>query len=825
MGIHRDIASWRSIAVAMMASAMLTGVSGAAPQATEEPPHLERPDNAPGRPAMVTPDARRAQLILPTDLVSIFTQVNVSQLGEDILGDAANEPSIAIDPTSPNRMAIGWRQFDTIASNFRQAGVAWTNDGGRTWNPSGPLTPGLFRSDPVLGADSQGNFYYYSLRPAFGTLVCDMFTSSDGGQTWSEPVFAFGGDKAWMGIDRTGFSSDGNIYLAWSLAGACCGPDIFTRSLDGGFSFMTPIPEPSPAVWGTIAVGSAGELYVAGVSGPFNNNSNFVVLKSTTFGDPSGPAFDFASAVDMNGVLAASRGPNPGGLLGQVWIETDRSGGPNDGNVYMVCSVDPPGADPLDVHFVRSVDGGLTWSDPVRLNDDDANSGAWQWHGTMSVAPNGRIDVVWNDTRHDDNVVGPNLSELHYTSSHDGGRTWAANVALSAPFNPFLGYPNPSKLGAYYHMVSANSGANLAWAATFNGGQDVYYMRIGANDCNGNGVPDDEEIARQPRRDCNANGIPDTCDVAAGLLNDRDGDGVFDECADCNKNRRVDALDIFEGSSPDCDRNGIPDESDPDCDGNGVPDACDLAVFQAQSPRMSPLSPDSILEFVISDPPPPLSDVRFTVEALGDLGAPEQQIQLRLNGFRITELFDTGGDSCPDTPNVDEFSFSAASLVTLLQFDPEGDVNLRLVPMGPIDGSRCDESHYTITVSYETDTGLDDNGNGVPDACEPPNCQERAATIWVGPNGIINGGGLDGMAYFGYLLGTDGDDVIVGTDGRDVIFGLGGSDVICAGDGDDLIRTQDGDDSIDGGDGFDKIRAGEGTDTCVNGERNEGCDQ
>src|SRR5688572_32918436 len=81
-----------------------------------------------------------------------FVQVNVNSLGQNIVGDAANEPSIAVDPTNPNRMAIGWRQFDTTASNFRKAGVAYTTDGGQTWTAS-VLVPNQFRSDPVLRAD------------------------------------------------------------------------------------------------------------------------------------------------------------------------------------------------------------------------------------------------------------------------------------------------------------------------------------------------------------------------------------------------------------------------------------------------------------------------------------------------------------------------------------------------------------------------------------------------------------------------------------------------------------------------------------------------
>ena len=60
-------------------------------------------------------------------------QVNVDANGNNIVGDAANEPSIVVDPTNPQHIVIAWRQFDTIASNFRQAGHAYSTDGGLTW--------------------------------------------------------------------------------------------------------------------------------------------------------------------------------------------------------------------------------------------------------------------------------------------------------------------------------------------------------------------------------------------------------------------------------------------------------------------------------------------------------------------------------------------------------------------------------------------------------------------------------------------------------------------------------------------------------------------
>ena len=64
----------------------------------------------------------------------------------------------------------------------------------------------------------------------------------------------------------------------------------------------------------------------------------------------------------MGGSIAfSSSGPNPVGLLGQAQVAVDPA---RTNHVYMLCSVDPPGADPLDVHFVRSTDGGRSFSAP-----------------------------------------------------------------------------------------------------------------------------------------------------------------------------------------------------------------------------------------------------------------------------------------------------------------------------------------------------------------------------------------------------------------------------------------------------------------------------
>ena len=142
----------------------------------------------------------------------------------------------------------------------------------------------------------------------------------------------------------------------------------------------------------------------------------------------------------------------------------------------MIATIQPTGfLTGTDVMFARSTDGGQTFSAPRRINDDPINHNKWHWFGTLSVAPNGRIDSVWLDTR---NAANNTDSQLFYSFSTDGGVTWSANVAVSNSFNPFLGYPNQNKMGDYITIVSDNTGGNVAYSATFNSEEDIYYVRV-----------------------------------------------------------------------------------------------------------------------------------------------------------------------------------------------------------------------------------------------------------------------------------------------------------------------------------------------------------
>lgn len=440
-------------------------------QTPENPIHAEKPEDGY---VSVDPATRRYSPPMRINRPGFFSiQVNTNAAGQNILGDAANEPSIAIDPTNPDRMVMGWRQFDTISSNFRQAGFAYSVDGGSTWTNAGPLTPGVFRSDPVLGFDSKGNFYYNSLRvnSDFTRFYCEVFKSTGDG-TWGNPVYAYGGDKQWMTVDRSGGIGDGHIYANWNYNFTDCLPGndfTYSKNANGSYDDCTRLPDWTR--WGTMDVNLAGTLYSVG----FNFNNGISVNRSENIQNAMQvPVWENPVVIDLQSSPAAFGIPNPQGLLGQVWVATGQQLNVDDDNVYIVSSINPSSQeDPCDLIFISSFDGGDTWGNLVNLSEDVDN--AYQWMGTMSVAPNGRIDVVWLDTRSDPSGF---RSALYYTNSVDFGETWLPDVQLSETFNSRIGWPNQNKMGDYFGMISDNEGAHLAWTATFNGEQDVYYGRI-----------------------------------------------------------------------------------------------------------------------------------------------------------------------------------------------------------------------------------------------------------------------------------------------------------------------------------------------------------
>src|SRR5437762_8140720 len=73
---------------------------------------LEKYDNPPAPPQKMETSPRMISQF------GVFTsyQANVDQNGQNIVGDAANECVISVDPTNGNKMTIVWRQFNNVTS-------------------------------------------------------------------------------------------------------------------------------------------------------------------------------------------------------------------------------------------------------------------------------------------------------------------------------------------------------------------------------------------------------------------------------------------------------------------------------------------------------------------------------------------------------------------------------------------------------------------------------------------------------------------------------------------------------------------------------------
>jgi hypothetical protein len=205
-------------------------------------------------------------------------------------------------------------------------------------------------------------------------------------------------------------------------------------------------------------------LVVSGSEAPFDNHppadSNF----DARFNYPM-PQLAARSTDHGRTWTVATMGPpvfeGNGSQTGLGW--TPKGG--RDGTFVAAYAASPDSATSSGVaHIVlqRSTDGGKTWTDPVALNDDPSNEHT-NFYPQLSVAPNGRVDVVWQDTRGQSDY----RVNVRYTYSADGGLTWARNMEVTdQPVNFNFGVSFNSDLRQPPGVASANQYAVFGWADT-----------------------------------------------------------------------------------------------------------------------------------------------------------------------------------------------------------------------------------------------------------------------------------------------------------------------------------------------------------------------
>jgi Neuraminidase (sialidase) len=163
---------------------------------------------------------------------------------------------------------------------------------------------------------------------------------------------------------------------------------------------------------------------------------------------------------------------------------------PKTGNIYVVFAQADTNNSDTNIWFKASSDGGRTWSDRKKLNDDTTNLD--QYFPGVSVAPNGRIDVAWLDFRNDTlfQPAATFMTELYWdvyhSSSTDGGRTWTKNVRVSdRSMHRNEGYTLSSQYGLMgpAGVASTDGAAHFAWADSRRGSvqtptEDYYFTSV-----------------------------------------------------------------------------------------------------------------------------------------------------------------------------------------------------------------------------------------------------------------------------------------------------------------------------------------------------------
>lgn len=394
-------------------------------------------------------------------LVLCSTSAVLAQFPNVQLGNftGPNEPSICINPSNTDEIMAGSNL------NFWY----YSEDGGNSWL-SGVLSSPEYGvwGDPVIVADTAGDFYFFHLaNPAVGNwidrIVCQKFDKST--KTWSPGTYtglngSKAQDKHWAVVDR----NTNTIYLTWTQFDVYGSSNPlhqsnirFSRSTDGGETWSEAITinevpgdciDGDETVEGAVpAVGPNGEVYVAW-SGPAG-----IVFDRSTDGGETWLSNDIAVTphpggweIDIPGLARAN---------GMPVTKCDLSGGPNHGTIYINFADQRNGSNDADIWLVKSTDGGNSWTEPVRVNDDEP--GKQQFFSWMDIdQTTGNIYIVFYDRRNHSNLA----TDVYLAVSTDGGQQFE-NIKISeTAFTPSAsGY----FFGDYNNISAVNNLVRPIW--------------------------------------------------------------------------------------------------------------------------------------------------------------------------------------------------------------------------------------------------------------------------------------------------------------------------------------------------------------------------
>jgi Bacterial Ig-like domain len=427
-----------------------------------------------GKPAHVKGFSKIVQKLM-APLVYGGTDVDLITGTETFPNVTQSETFTTANPDDPTQIFVAYN--DSRGRNFNPiniSGGSFSSDGGTTFtrltkaNGQSPFD-NTFGDPVILYHKPSGTWLTVWLDGACGGQGLGGYKSTTPGDPNSWTHFcAFNEGSA----DRESGWADnnpsspffGNLYISWNDFNTSCGAGgcLFAiHSSDAGVTWSTPVEVQTGSIFirdvqitGDLA--GSGTVYIAGMDeggGGFPHQDTNYIYKSTDGGNTwtntyVGTPFP-GPGVTSVGYFAQMFSANGGYWRHEGWGEPAAI----NNFVHLVYDQHGTGSDPADVYYIRSTDGGVTFSAPLKLNTDTTDRPNWQ--PNLSVSPAGTLLATWYDARDSadtDCLYGNPASpcyKMYSRKSNDNGASWLLDDTLSDAISPLPAQPDPGIQGTY----------------------------------------------------------------------------------------------------------------------------------------------------------------------------------------------------------------------------------------------------------------------------------------------------------------------------------------------------------------------------------------
>ncbi len=370
-----------------------------------------------------------------------------------------SENSIFVNPSDNDNVLNSNNSTNTPGGSITLYGAddLYTFDGAENWEGEIQGAGGSNQGDPATAISHDGRWYVGYIKNN-GQWVS---YSDNEGDTWTQVNVAnaptgFSNllDKNHMWIDNSSSSQyQGNLYDAWTTFGGQNDNDIeISVSSTNGESWNTPINVSNNLNAGShcqgvnITTGPNGEAYALfAIYDNWPSDEDALALARSFDGGLTWESFRILD--NIRGIRTSETSKNMR-VNSFPCITADISTGPNRGNIYAIwTNIGVPGVNTgsdIDVYMIRSEDQGTTWSDPIRVNQDDQGLGNEHFMPWIDSDPvSGTLSAVFYDDRN----VGGSQCEVYCAVSYDAGDSWEDFKVSDVSFTPT---PIPGLASGYF---------------------------------------------------------------------------------------------------------------------------------------------------------------------------------------------------------------------------------------------------------------------------------------------------------------------------------------------------------------------------------------